>query len=282
MKIVQGVNGLQEYLKSIGQFKVMTPEEEKEAFADLAAGNSDRRNDIINSNLKLVVSIAKQYKNSDLSFNDLIQEGAFGLMTAVDKFDYTLGYKFSTYATYWIKQAMSKAIINTGKSIRIPAHITNEASKIRKMEAQLRSELGREPSYIEVAAALNVDPSEIKDIYYVCLSTLSLDVPTSDGDDATMGDFIEDTKIEGPVQAAMRKDLRNQLFKSMESLEDREKKVIIRRFGLENNNPQTLDEIGAEMHLSRERIRQIEEKALRKLRNPIRSENLKSYIADPV
>lgn len=277
MKIVNGVNGLQEYLKSIGQYSLMTPEQEQQAFAELAAGNMDRRDDIIKANLRLVVSIAKKYRGSDLSFNDLIQEGAFGLIAAIDKFDYTLGYKFSTYATYWIKQSISKAIMNTGKTIRLPAHINNEASKIRKVENQLRIDLGRDPSYIEVAKALNIKPSSIKNIYEVCLNTVSLDVPIGDKDDGTIGEFIEDNKIQTPIENALQKDLRKQLYKSMSSLEEREKSILIKRFGLDDNHPKTLDEIGAEMHLSRERIRQIEEKALRKLRNPIRNENLRDY-----
>ena len=280
MKTTQTVNGLQEYLKSIGQYEVMTPEEEQQAFADLEAGIEDRRKDIINANLKLVVSIAKEYRGGDLSFEDLIQEGAFGLITAIDKFDYKLGYKFSTYATYWIKQAMSKAIMNTGKNIRIPAHITNKASKIRKAAAQLCNDLDREPTLDEIAEMLDLDPRTIEDIYGVSLNTLSLDTPIGNEEDGTMGDFIEDTKFESPLNNMMNKDLKRQLYKSMSSLEEREKKVLIKRFGLEDNNPKTLDEIGAEMNLSRERIRQIEEKALRKLRNPIRSENLKSYIIE--
>ena len=280
MKSIQLVNGLQEYLKSIGQYKVMTPEQEKQAFIELAGGNIDRRNDIINANLKLVVSIAKRYKGADLSFNDLIQEGAFGLMTAVDKFDYTLGYKFSTYATYWIKQAISKAIMNKGKTIRLPAHITNKANKIRKIEKQLRDELKRDPTYEEVAAALQIKSSEVKDIYEVCLNTVSLDTPVGEKDEETIGDLIEDNHFENPVDYIVNEDLREQLYKSMSSLEEREQKIIIKRFGLEDDNPKTLDEIGEEMNLSRERIRQIEEKALRKLRNPIRSKNLKSFILD--
>ena len=170
--------------------------------------------------------------------------------------------------------------MNKGKTIRLPAHITNEANKIRKIEIQLRADLNRDPTYEEVAAALKIKPSDVKNIYEVCLNTLSLDVPTDDGDDATMGDFIEDTKLESPINSIINKDLKDQLYKSMSSLEDREQKILIKRFGLEDDNPKTLDEIGEEMNLSRERIRQIEEKALRKLRNPIRSKNLKAFITD--
>ncbi len=278
------INGLQEYLKTIGEYEIYTPEKEQEMFKRLREGETGVRENIINSNLKLVVAVAKKYKGwSGLNFVDLIQEGSFGLMTAVDKFDYTLGFKFSTYAVHWIKQSITKAIMNKGRAIRLPAHITDKVSKVKKAEKELSQELGRDPSYEEIAKRLGMLQSEVKDIYEISLAAISLDTPVGDEEDSTLADFIEDTHFESPTAAIAKRDLREQIFKVMDSLEPREKTVLIKRYGLEENRePMTLEEIGQDLGLSRERIRQIEEKALRKMRNPIRSEQLKMYAADMV
>jgi len=277
---VNYVNGFQEYLKRIGDYEIYTPEQEIQAFQKMEAGDPDARNDIINHNLKLVVAIAKKYKCTGLGLIDLIQEGSFGLMAAVDKFDYKLGYRFSTYATYWIKQAITKAIINKTRAIRLPAHINDRLYKIKKVERQLSLELNREPTVEEIAEKMGISAQEVKDIQDIGLNTLSLDTPVGDEEDDCIMDFVEDTHFESPSKALAKIDLKEQLLKVMDSLEPREKTVLIKRYGLETEEPMTLEEIGEEMGLSRERIRQIEEKALRKMRNPIRSEQLKIYMAD--
>lgn len=280
---VNEVNGLQEYLKTIGQYNTYTLEEEQKAFQSLAAGDLLAREDITNHNLKLVVAIAKKYKGkSALSFVDLIQEGSLGLMAAIDKFDYTLGYKFSTYATYWIKQSIVRAIVDKGRAIRLPAHINDKLLKVKKVERELTSELGYSPSNEEIGNKLGISAQEVQDIYDMSMNTLSLDTPVSDDEEVVMSDMIEDTHFTSPTENVAQIDLKEQIMKVLDSLEPREKEVIIRRYGLIDDEPLTLEEVGDLLGLSRERIRQIEEKALRKLRNPIRSSQLKAYMAEMV
>jgi len=276
------INGLQIFLNQLGEYELYTPEQEQEVFARLKNGEAGVRDEIILRNLKLVVAIAKKYQGwSELNLVDLIQEGTFGLMTAVDKFDYTLGYKFSTYAVYWIKQAILQGIFNKSKTIRLPSYIINKINKLKKIEQQFQEKEKRIPTIEDIAKEAGMDLQEVQDLYEYNNTVISLDAPIGDEeDDGTIGDFIEDNKFESPNAAVNKMDLKNQILKTLDSLDKREKEVIIKRFGLENDLPETLEEIGQEMHLSRERIRQIEAKALRKLRNPIRSRQLKEYIAE--
>lgn len=278
----ESVNGLQVFLNQLGGYDLYTPEQEQEAFARLKNGEAGVRDEIILRNLKLVVSIAKKYQGwSELNLTDLIQEGTFGLMTAVDKFDYTLGYKFSTYAVYWIKQSILQGIFSKSKAIRLPSYIINKINKLKKVEQQIQEREKRIPTIEEIAKEAGVTVQEVQDLYEYNNAVISLDSPIGDEeDDGTIGDFIEDNKFESPNAAVNKMDLKNQILKTLDSLDKREKEVIIKRFGLEDDMPETLEEIGQEMHLSRERIRQIEAKALRKLRNPIRSQKLKEYIAE--
>ena len=275
---IREINDIQTYLKQIGDYELLTPEEEKNLFNRLKNGDESVKEELINRNLKLVVAIAKKYKGTSLNFMDLVQEGSFGLISAVDKFDVDLGFKFSTYATYWIKQAISKAIINKNRVIRLPAHINNKLSKIRQAQKSLALELNCEPTELQIANKLNMTEQEVKDLLEMNLSALSLDMPIDDDTEETMGDFVEDKHFESPTSAIAKRDLKDQLLKVMDSLEAREKEVLIKRYGLLDGEPMTLEEVGKSMNLSRERIRQIEEKALRKMRNPIRSDQLRIYM----
>jgi RNA polymerase primary sigma factor len=274
------INDIQTYLKQIGEYDILTDDEEKTLFKKLKEGSEDARTEIINRNLKLVVAIAKRYKGSGLQFQDLIQEGAFGLMAAVDRFDVDLGYKFSTYATYWIRQAITKAIINKGRAIRLPAHINDKYYKMRQTEKLMSNELGREPTVEELAERMHMEVLEVKNLFDMGQYLISLDMPVNEEDDDCLVDFVEDKHFISPAAAVAKMDLKEQLFKVMDSLEEREKQVLIKRYGLLDGEPMTLEEIGKDMNLSRERIRQIEEKALRKMRNPIRSNQLRAYMEE--
>ena len=202
---VNEINDIQTYLKQIGQYELLTPEEEKNLFTELKNGNVAAKEEIIQKNLKLVVAIAKKYKGIHLSFMDLVQEGTFGLITAVDKFNIDLGFKFSTYATYWIKQAISKAIVNKGRIIRLPAHINNKLSKLKQTQRALALELKHEPTEAQIADRLGITEEEVKSLLDMDLSALSLDAPVGDEEDGTIGDFIEDTHFESPVAIAAKK-----------------------------------------------------------------------------
>ncbi len=266
------------YLREIGRIRLLTFKEEIELAKLIEEHDKPAKKKLIESNLRLVVSIAKKYVGRGMSLLDLIQEGNQGLIRAVEKYDWRRGYKFSTYATWWIRQAITRAIADQARTIRIPVHMVETINRFIRTSRRLMQELGREPSLEEVAQALDVDVSKIREIIKVAQEPTSLETPIGDEEDSHLGDFIQDTTQPTPYDSATRQLLKEHMEEVLSTLSDREKKVLILRFGLDDGRPRTLEEVGKEFAVTRERIRQIEAKALRKLRHPSRSKKLKDYL----
>ena len=266
------------YLKEIGKVSLLTADEERELAIRMEQGDEEAKKKLCESNLRLVVSIAKRYLNRGLSFLDLIQVGNLGLIKAVDKFDYTKGYKFSTYATWWIRQAITRSIADQARTIRIPVHMVETINKLIRISRQLLQEYGREPTSEEIAKEMGITVEKVREIKKISQDPVSLETPIGEEEDSHLGDFIPDDDVPAPVDAAAYSMLKEQLMEVLDTLSDREKKVLMLRFGLEDGRPRTLEEVGKEFNVTRERIRQIEAKALRKLRHPSRSKKLKDYL----
>jgi RNA polymerase primary sigma factor len=268
------------YLKEIGQIKLLTMEEELELADRIIAGEEDAKSRLAEANLRLVVSIAKRYVGRGMLFLDLIQEGNIGLMKAVDKFDVTKGYKFSTYATWWIRQAITRAIADQARTIRVPVHMVETINKLARIQRQLTLELNREPSEEELAKKMGTTVDKIRDIYKISQEPVSLEMPIGEEDDSHLGDFVPDEHNMSPEDYATNELLKDEIAEVLLTLTEREEKVIRLRFGLEDGKSRTLEEVGQMFGVTRERIRQIEAKALRKLRHPSRSRKLKDYMGD--
>jgi len=266
------------YLKEIGRVSLLTAEQEVELAKGMEAGDEIAKRQLVEANLRLVVSIAKRYVGRGMSFLDLIQEGNLGLMRAVDKFDYHRGYKFSTYATWWIRQAITRAIADQARTIRIPVHMVETINKLIRISRQLVQELGREPTAEEIAEHMDMTPDKVREILKISQDPVSLETPIGEEDDSHLGDFIEDQDALAPSDAAAFELLKEQLEEVLHTLTEREEKVLRLRFGLDDGKPRTLEEVGKQFSVTRERIRQIEAKALRKLRHPSRSKRLKDYL----
>ena len=266
------------YLKEIGNVPLLSTEEEIELAKRVEEGDEAAKKKLTEANLRLVVSIAKKYVGRGMPFLDLTQEGNMGLMKAVDKFDYSKGYKFSTYATWWIRQAITRGIADTGRTIRVPVHMVETINKTLRMTRTLLQELGREPTPEEVAERLNVPVSRVREVLKISRDPVSLDTPIGEEDDSHLGDFIEDDSALSPSDSAAFSMLREELNMALESLTERERQVVELRFGLRDGRARTLEEVGKEFNVTRERIRQIEAKALRKLRHPSRSKRLKDFL----
>ena len=266
------------YLKEIGRVPLLTPEEEIELAMRINNDDEEAKKRLSEANLRLVVSIAKRYVGRGMQFLDLIQEGNLGLIKAVDKFDYTKGFKFSTYATWWIRQAITRAIADQARTIRIPVHMVETINKVKKTNSQLLHENGRDPTAEEIAEKLDMPVEKVREILRVAQEPVSLETPIGEEEDSHLGDFIPDDEAQAPVDAASQALMREQLTEVLKTLTPREARVLSLRYGLEDGNPKTLEEVGKEFNVTRERIRQIEAKALRKLRHPSRSKKLRDFL----
>ena len=266
------------YLKEMGKISLLTADQEVEIASRIASGDESAREKLAEANLRLVVSIAKRYVGRGMLFLDLIQEGNLGLIKAVEKFDYTKGYKFSTYATWWIRQAITRAIADQARTIRIPVHMVETINKLSRVKRQLLQELGRDPQPDEIAAEMGVSPEKVREIMKIAQDPVSLETPIGEEEDSHLGDFIPDDDVPAPAEAATATLLKEQLMDVLNTLTPREEKVLRLRFGIDDGHQRTLEEVGKEFNVTRERIRQIEAKALRKLRHPSRSRKLRDFL----
>ena len=281
LSMPEGVNiedPVRMYLKEIGKVPLLTPEEEIDLAKRMEMGDESAKKRLAEANLRLGVSIAKRYVGRGMQFLDLIQEGNLGLIKAVEKYDYSKGFKFSTYATWWIRQAITRSIADQARTIRIPVHMVETINRLIRTSRQLLQELGREPLPEELAKKLDMPVDRVREIMKISQDPVSLETPIGEEEDSHLGDFIQDEHVQIPVDAATYTLLHEQLMEVLDTLTDREQKVLRLRFGLDDGRPRTLEEVGREFNVTRERIRQIEAKALRKLRHPSRSRKLKDYL----
>lgn len=272
-------NSIKIYMREMGQFSMLSAEEEIELANRIAKGDQSAKNELVEANLRLVVSLARHYQGCGLSYQDLIQEGNIGLIKAAEKFDVSKGFRFSTYASWWIKQALSRAIADQSRTIRIPVHMTENINKFKKTERELLSKLNREPKVKEIADAMGISEKQAKEIQSYIVEPTSLDIQVGDDDDTTIGSFIEDTHFVNPESAYIKESNGDVVNAVLDTLSDREANILRLRFGIGGKKAMTLEEVGKEYGLTRERIRQIEAKALRKLRHPSRANILKECMA---